>query len=388
VPSEHRDEVRADLGLLRAAFDAGVVPTRARSQDSYWAIWTDFSLAIGADPTLVDVDDPVLLLQLFAQRYRDGRIAPRHNPVKSRTVEDALRAVGQGFARVGTPDPRLTESGKLDFRLLRQLKGYTRADPPPARVKPIPVSVIIHALNVAAASNTADSWAVADMACTAFFFLLRPGKYTSTPSDTRPFQLCDVQLFIGLARLDIFGASDADLNAATFTSYTFTTQKNGVRGEVIGLGRSGSPLACPVLATVRRVLHLRAHHASPDTPLATYYRVTNGRTSRHPVTPPDITAILRMSVHALGPALGFLPTDISTKSLWAGGAMALLLAQVDTDIIRLLGRWRSDEMLRYLHLQAQPVMLNFTRRMLQGGVYTLLPGQDVPPLDIPNPQMG
>jgi hypothetical protein len=62
--------------------------------------------------------------------------------------------------------------------------------------------------------------------------------------------------------------------------------------------------------------------------------------------------------------------------------MALLLAQVDTDIIRLIGRWRSDEMLRYLHLQAQPVMLNFARRMLQAGVYTILPGHDVP-----NPQM-
>jgi hypothetical protein len=39
-------------------------------------------------------------------------------------------------------------------------------------------------------------------------------------------------------------------------------------------------------------------------------------------------------------------------------------------------------MLRYLHLQAQPVMLNFARRMLQAGVYTILPGHDVP-----NPQM-
>jgi hypothetical protein len=63
--------------------------------------------------------------------------------------------------------------------------------------------------------------------------------------------------------------------------------------------------------------------------------------------------------------------------------MSLLLARVDPDLIRLIGRWRSDEMLRYLHLQAQPVMQNFARRMLQGGVYTLLPGQDVPPIDVP-----
>ena len=59
--------------------------------------------------------------------------------------------------------------------------------------------------------------------------------------------------------------------------------------------------------------------------------------------------------------------------------MALLCKQVDTDVIHLMGRWRSDEMLRYLHLQAQPVMEGFAEKMLQGGDYSLLPGPDRPP---------
>jgi hypothetical protein len=58
--------------------------------------------------------------------------------------------------------------------------------------------------------------------------------------------------------------------------------------------------------------------------------------------------------------------------------MALLCAHVDTDVIRLLGRWRSDEMLRYLHVQAEPVMRDFSRLMLAGGAFNLLPNQDVP----------
>jgi hypothetical protein len=57
--------------------------------------------------------------------------------------------------------------------------------------------------------------------------------------------------------------------------------------------------------------------------------------------------------------------------------MALLCAHVETNIIRLLGRWRSDEMLRY-HVQAKPVMHDFSRRILTGGSFTLLPNQDVP----------
>ena len=50
------------------------------------------------------------------------------------------------------------------------------------------------------------------------------------------------------------------------------------------------------------------------------------------------------------------------------GAMALLCgAQVDTNIIGLLGRWRSDKMLCYLHLSAETVMCNFASRMLNHG---------------------
>jgi hypothetical protein len=53
-------------------------------------------------------------------------------------------------------------------------------------------------------------------------------------------------------------------------------------------------------------------------------------------------------------------------------------AQVDSDVIRLLGCWRSDEMLRYLHVQAELVMRDFARCMLIGGSFTLLPNQTVP----------
>jgi hypothetical protein len=49
------------------------------------------------------------------------------------------------------------------------------------------------------------------------------------------------------------------------------------------------------------------------------------------------------------------------------------------DVIRLLGCWHSDEMLRYLHVQAEPVMCDFARHsMLVGGSFTLIPNQTVP----------
>jgi hypothetical protein len=53
--------------------------------------------------------------------------------------------------------------------------------------------------------------------------------------------------------------------------------------------------------------------------------------------------------------------------------MALLCAQVDADIFQLAGRRGSDFMPRYLHVQAQPVMHNFSRLMVQGGQFSLIP---------------
>jgi hypothetical protein len=53
--------------------------------------------------------------------------------------------------------------------------------------------------------------------------------------------------------------------------------------------------------------------------------------------------------------------------------MALLCAKVDTDMIRLLGRWRSDKMLRYLHVQTFPIMAPLANQMLQHGNFTLMP---------------
>ena len=208
----------------------------------------------------------------------------------------------------------------------------------------------------------------------AFFFLLRPGAYTATASDTTPFRMCDVQLFIGPVRIDLTTADEQTLWSANFASLTFTTQKNGVRGEVIGLGRSGDPQFCPVLCIVRRILHLRHFNAPAETPLASHF--TNHRW--RPVSAKDISTTLKLAAAILGPTYGFLPKDISARSMRAAGATALLCAQVDSDTIRLIGRWRSDEMLRYLHVQAEPVMRHFAQRMLTQGAFIMHPGQDVP----------
>jgi hypothetical protein len=165
-----------------------------------------------------------------------------------------------------------------------------------------------------------------------FFFLLRPGEYAATDNlDSTPFRFQDVHLLINAHRLHPFTATEGELNQVNFIALEFTNQKNGVRGELIGLGRSGHPRWCPVYAILSRIRHLRAHNAALHTPIYQYFN-----NSWHSITSTMLTNQLRIAITALGSTYGIQPLDVSVRSLRASGAMALLSARVDTDVIRLL----------------------------------------------------
>ena len=137
-----------------------------------------------------------------------------------------------------------------------------------------------------------------------------------------------------------------------------------------------SSIRSPILAAARRVLHLCDHHAHPTTPLATYYH-------HHTPTPllaADITQALKHAVTYLGPSLGFTAKEISARSMRASGAMALYHSKVDALTIRLVGRWNSDAMLDYLHLQSEPAMRGLSEKMVRFGEYHLHPDELVPQL--------
>ena len=92
-----------------------------------------------------------------------------------------------------------------------------------------------------------------------------------------------------------------------------------------------------------------------------------------------ITAHLKAKVKLLaGTHLGFTYKDVSARSLRAVGSMSLLCSGLENDIIILIGRWRSDEMLRYIHVQAEPIMRNYSKLMISHGNYNLLPHNEVP----------
>jgi hypothetical protein len=56
---------------------------------------------------------------------------PHHNAVRSDTVSDTIRAVGQAFARLGGIYIHKDAYGHIDFLIYRQFRAYTKEDDPP-----------------------------------------------------------------------------------------------------------------------------------------------------------------------------------------------------------------------------------------------------------------
>jgi hypothetical protein len=103
------------------------------------------------------------------------------------------------------------------------------------------------------------------------------------------------------------------------------------------------------MTIIRRVRYLLKHKQPLEAPLCRFFQnsVTNH------VLSIDVHNALRKNLMAIGLAnLGIKPTEIDVHSLRVGGVTARLWTNVDPNSIQLLGRLKSDSMIRYLHISA------------------------------------
>lgn len=263
-------------------------------------------------------------------------------------------------------NPLFNAQGRRISALSQQFRSYKKQDPPPERVKPVPLQLLDSVIAQLTAQATQHTLAVLDLLILGFFFLLRPGEHTFAKNNNHPFRLCDVSFELpDQLTTNAAVSSLPSLATASRVHLNFTTQKNGVKNEAITHGSTSHPWLCPTKAVLRRVQHLRAHNCSPNTPLFTVFE---GQ-SNSVVTSSHLTAALKTAAEA-HPEVGIRRQDISARALRAGGAMALLRANVDPVHIRLLGRWKSWAMLTYLHRSASRTS-DYASQMLAHGHYTI-----------------
>ena len=131
---------------------------------------------------------------------------------------------------------------------------------------------------------------------------------------------------------------------------TFTVQKSGFPGEIVVHARSVAFHACPVVVLVELCLLLSNYGAPHDAPLGSYQEIPSG--SLCYIKSSDITKALKSAACVHGAEFGIGPDDVSADCLRSTGAMGLFCGGVGSSCIRLLGRWQSWTMLRYLQLQS------------------------------------
>ena len=274
---------------------------------------------------------------------------------------------------MGARDVRNDPTGKLDLRLSHQIRFYDKQDPPARRVKPIPISVVATVVHYAYQHDNSpdDITTIADMICLGFFFLCRPGEHTRTANNT-PFALEDVILYRNQDSYTYENSQPEEFDNGVSVSLTFTTQKNGVKNEIIRNGMTGDPLICPVRAAARRLTYHKLHNSKPNTPLCSFY--DNG--VLHEIRSKHITLALRAGIkiaQAEGIKINIKPKEVDARSLRSGGATAMLCAKIDKDLTQLQGRWKSDAMIRYLHISAVPIVDKFARKMFKSGDFNFFP---------------
>ena len=97
--------------------------------NSHWTKWAYLYSRVALNPLLVAYKYPVPILNTVSWDYRTGDIAPNSHGVQSRTVEDVVRLIGQAIAILGSKDPRMMSTGKIDGRLQLQFRCYSWKDP-------------------------------------------------------------------------------------------------------------------------------------------------------------------------------------------------------------------------------------------------------------------
>lgn len=236
---------------------------------------------------------------------------------------------------------------------------YRREDPQAQPQLAVPITLTEHLLkahqHLSVTHGPCQKRAhTADLCNVAIYYLLRVGEYAkprTAQTNTIPFAPKDVTFRDATGRQIPNTSSLARLCQATEATIRMPNQKNGIKGQCIHQQCTGSHLS-PIKSLARLVHHILTNGGNPATPIYSYRKTSRHRTWNC-ISATDINTALKQAAADIGlySDCGYEPSDVSSHSLRAGGAMAMFLNGVDTATIQKMGRWKSNTFLMYIHEQ-------------------------------------
>ncbi|EGZ12445.1 hypothetical protein PHYSODRAFT_517498 [Phytophthora sojae] len=315
------------LGELFALQQKSLSEASRRLYAGSWRQWTQFCKQLGVSRWLPsrDFGAQSLCMALFAAHCWSGnggrgRLSPS-------TIQSKLCHVRWYHRVFAGFDPR------LDAHHAMVLSGIRRANPPPARRDPVMRPVlkwIIDNLDLSKAQHRV----IGGAAVLGFFFLLRSAEYLLVRGRRRVYTL---QVRDVVVR-DANGLQTQSARQACSIKVTFRGQKNDQEGHGMQrvLRRSGDQRFCPVWAgtlLLQNASQLRLKSTDPLCSLSTTKMLS--------------AELMAKLLRAAAKATGNEASRVPCHSLRSGGATTLLAAGVDSTVVMLHGRWRSDVYQRY-----------------------------------------
>ena len=335
--------------------------------DRTWRRWRGFQRSIGftGDPFLADLSlvEQNLLAKAFLQAVRTCRWGPdgtplglRPNQVVANTVRQAASSLGASFRGHFQQSPfHLPGSPNLRPVVRSLLAAFTNADPAARQQRAITPKLLRAMFSMAgvdqAASHDSNFATISELAIVGFFYAMRSCEVTTTPTPGRTRIIALGGVVFRNAANEVVPHDHPRLAEAERVTVTFRNQKNGTKNDKRTHQRTLDPVMCPVrrLASVVQRIYRRIPHPTPETTINT---AVHGDTV---VLLPSSFLLkhLRTTCSLLGgtPTFGYDATDIGTRSLRSGAAMALFLMNHSVTKIMLLGRWSSDAFLKYIRPQ-------------------------------------
>ena len=345
-------------------------------QDRVLRRWRGFCTRAGFDPDLTQYtpEQRELVTRTFLTCYRtatwdeDGRPSGhRRQAVAVSTIREAAGHLATTFRNRFLPSPVHQPDRPILLPSIRALlKAFDNVDPPPNRQKAV-TPRLLRGMHARAAKFGRDSLeaVVSDLAILAFFFAMRSCEFVSVPipGRTKLLSVRSLQFWDSNHRPLPYNSTKL-ASQATRISVTFTHQKNAIKNDTRTQERTGDPILCPLRAATSIISRLRRsfERVTPSTPL-NMAMVSGVRTQ---ATQQLLAQQLRQTCADLGGAskLGYSPSDIGTKSIRSGAAMALFLHNHPVSRIMILGRWSSDAFLAYIRPQVLEWTNNMSRDMI------------------------
>jgi hypothetical protein len=241
-------------------------------------------------------------------------------------------------------DPKRDAKCKVARLLRRQLRSYKKDDPKEVQQKALPVCVLRLILS---SKSTELHQAMGKLTGAAHFWAMRSCKYAKVPKteQRQTKQIC-IRKIAFIRDGETLDHNSLSLHLADCVSITFERNKNKRKADAVTQWRTSDELLCPVkicASITRRILSYKGANKNSPVSLVKHKSQIINETGEM------IADLCRYGVVTIRETkLGIRQSEIRTRSICSGAAMAMYLTGVPVFSIMLIGRWSSTAFIKSL----------------------------------------